>query len=503
MKILIVEDEYDMQVEIIKALTQCSVSLGATLSKQGNSYPVLSEDDIKVAGSRTSAYKMLEETFDLVLLDLLLPSEDGGRPPSDKILYGYDVLNLARARYPDIEVIVLSARMELAKPGFIEFKRRIEEEVGAAVPNEVLWKEPYRGDTELLQRKIASYLIDLTKADEEILAAEEIFVPPKEIPSETRKILRTLKRIASPGLLRRPLLDVVLVGEKGVGKATFARAFYLMRSSPLGKRRIAFEQVEMAPIHRKASDPLEVLLGSRGGEVWSLGAIPRTTFYTRNGAWVPLPGQEIREEKSRRIIDGVPGARLYPTSRDHADFDASGTLYVEDIFGGDKDNNAEIVNILSPLLGRRYLTTRGPSPVRLHVGSNLVLGFTNPTMLEEAQGVEQLQPLYRERIDVMEIRVPPLRERSPEERIWLLERLVNQHLASKVATGTEGAASIYAENNMSGIVGEGMFFRDNLDDLEALANRILPAERSISWHHLKKLWDRDKNLISKWRGGTK
>jgi hypothetical protein len=48
------------------------------------------------------------------------------------------------------------------------------------------------------------------------------------------------------------------------------------------------------------------------------------------------------------------------------------------------------------------------------------------------------------------------------------------------------------------IVGENLYFRDNLDDLQAIANQVLPEEMSISWRHLRKLWERDKELAQAW-----
>lgn len=492
MNVLVVENDYETRAEIVAALTQVSQGLKRTFAARGLTPPQLSIGDIQEVHNRDAALKLLETNeFDLILLDVHLPAsdEDGSRLPPKDVLLGFDVLSCARRLHPSTEVIILTADFGPSTTAWKEFQKRVHEGSLSDMPDEILLKELFRDNAELLQRKIAFYLVDLSKEDRDILRDNGIEIPPEPIASQTRMLLRKLKRISWFAEHDYPPPDVLLIGERGTGKATLARAFHLLRPSPLNQdgQRLAFEHVEIGPVYRKGADAIEVLVGSKGGPNWSLGGLLRTTFYTRNNRWIPFPGQEVwKAGKLPRVFGGVPNERMYPNSTDRADFDASGTLYIQDVLTGKGAIRDELEEILNPARNERYVTTRGQSPSRLHIGASIVLGEFPGA--EEAHREMQTLPSG---IGALEIRVPPLRERGPQERLFFLELLVGRRHRAR---HPQSESAIRLEEGLREIVGYEMGFRYNLDDFQAIANQILPEERSISWRHLSRIVERDKRL---------
>jgi CheY-like chemotaxis protein len=493
MKVLVIENDYETRAEIVAALTQVSLNLRKSLATRGLTHPHLTQADIHEVHNRDAALKLLEASeFDLILLDVQLPAsdEDGSRLPPKDVLLGFDVLSSARKLHPSTEIILLAADFGPSTAAWREFQKRVQEGSLSDVPDDILLKELFRGNAEFLQRKIAFYLIDLSKDDENILRKHGIEIPPHPIASHTRMLLRKLKRISWFGEHNYPPPDIILIGERGTGKATLARAFHLLRPIPLnqGGLRLAFEHIEMAPVYRKGGDPIEVLVGSRGGSTWSIGALLRTTFYTRNSQWVPFPGQEVWEPgKMPRVFGGVPNERMYPSSRDRADFDASGTLYIQDILTARGNVQDEIEEILNPARNERYVTTRGQSPLRLHTGPSVILGET--PISDEARLELQTLP---SNIGALEIKVPPLRERGAQEKLFFLELLVGRRHRLRSSDAEFLEQPLRLEESLSEMVGYEIDFRHNLDDFQAIANQVLPEERSISWRHISRTWERDK-----------
>jgi len=465
-------------MEIIAALTSRNVILQRLLSARGASHDVVARKDIEWAKSRKDALKYLAKgPVDLILLDLYMPEETGAPGPPSDVLYGFDVLRAARLQSPSPDVIVISSSARDTGYGLLQFEKALDAENLSLIPDDILWKEDY-ADPDFLQGKIASFLLDVSQEEEKVLREASILIPPANMPSLIRHVVRQLKRLARSAEHGRPLPDVVLKGETGTGRSMLAKAFHLLRAGP-ADRRLGFEFVDLRSISEGGGDAVTALTGVSGGDRWALGALPRSTYYTRSGDWVRLPGQAIEEGSERHVIDGAASVRLYPMPTDRAGFDASGTLYLGGLYNLNEASFKQLEAILSPELDSRYVTTRGVAPMRLHVGPSVVLAAGE---------------LYIPRLGEVVIDVPPIRKMGPEERQWLLHALVNRR--REVPTGVGGGISVndtFVDSTVRNIIGSELSFGNNLDDMQAIANLVLPEERSITWRHIRAAWERDSH----------
>jgi CheY-like chemotaxis protein len=528
MKVLVVDDDPLARAEISAALTRTSWDLKQDLERRKVTFRPLAAGDIAEANSRDQAINQLaSKKFDLVFLDLLLPPTGEAPSPPPKELLGYGILKFARSLRPPPKVIVFSANVRSGEPGLQQFEELLT--ATGPLPDELLWKDAYPY-LETLQRKIVSYLVD-PEPDKEILRRDGIFF---DSHGETGQLLRRLKRAQWFGEPGRPMPDVVLRGERGVGKATLARAFHLLRFDHLSQtptRRLGFEHIDARAIQRGPGDLLAALCGT-SGDVWRLGSLTRATHYMRDERWMRMPGQVVEEvsadARRREVIGGEANERLYPRSGDGVDFDASGTVYLEDAFGEPlSEAEEEIERILGPDLDQRFVTTRGPLPLRLRVGPSVVLGFTinSPETAPPQPGMRRRPGFSPESLDPVEmgsegmekphelhearevIEVTPLRHRSTDEKVFLLELLVNlRHRRNEMMQaspsdplGFRGAVRL--DENMRDIVGSDLYYRHNLDDLQAIGNQVRREEQTITWGHLRWLWERDKELAKVWRRG--
>ena len=93
----------------------------------------------------------------------------------------------------------------------------------------------------------------------------------------------------------KPRPDILLTGENGVGKTTFARAYHLLRPASEGQR-LGFLSLDLGALDLSGSSASLALCGATpwagGGEItWSFGCLlsghllPRWIAVSNTGPW--------------------------------------------------------------------------------------------------------------------------------------------------------------------------------------------------------------------------
>ena len=501
MNVLIVEDDRYRQTVVKNALKFNDPSLVRSLRERGISIPKFSE--IRVAENRAEALDLIEERnegnpFDLVILDLLIP-EAGKKVDYEKSrLFGYDVLLAIRKRFPDTPVIVYSSYLNPKEDKEhlrgIQFFLDMLRERRVAPPDEMLWKDGYES-ADLLMRKLVRYAVDLEPADEEKLRAANILVPSK---GKTRQVLRDLKRLACSASLGFPRSDVLLLGENGVGKTTFARAYHLLRPMRPGQPQLDFEHLDLGSLDFAGSAPNIGLFGATDfNKAWSLGAFVRSTMYKRKNDYLLFAGQRLHPSADSKSVTKFEtlSDKNYPKSDDDIDFDGSGTLFLDEVVNIGMEVQAMLLQAISYDLHSRHVYTTGHAPRRLRVGPSLVFATAQQFSDMPGQGnSSQFKTMkdYLFRIDQTRITIPPLREREPSEVTDLLKELVSRRRPK----GVDGE-EIQIDPLVEQLLRETMVFHNNVADLQRIADQVMPEDHKISWQHVGSLFERERPLIVK------
>ena len=511
MKVLVVEDDPERVIGIKAALKFNEPSLVQALRERGITLPSSNQSDPIVAINLYEARQKIEsqkkeEPFDLVILDLLIP-ETGRKVDTQKgPLLGYQIVRDIREKFgEEVPIVVYSFYLN---PHETEHRRGILEFLdmlrgrNIAPPNEMLWKKLYHSPA-LLMNKLVRYAIDLTPQDEEKLTKANILVPPR---GATRRVLRELKRMACSASIGLPRSDVLLLGENGVGKTTFARAYHLLRPERTAQPRLGFEHLDLGSLDFAGSAPNIALFGATDfNGAWSLGAFVRSTLYKRGPDYLHFEGQNLEPEYDRNLVKsffslGKPSGKsseksIYPESNDEVDFDGCGTLFLDEVVNISLEIQAMLLQALSYDLHARHVYTTGHAPRRLRVAPSLV--FATAQQLDSDEPVRRKDRQFRRmkdylfRIDQMRVTIPPLRDRESDEVIQLLKALVMKRRPKE-----EDADEIAIDPLVIEHLTKNMVFRNNVADLQRIADQVMPEEPTVSWQHVGPLFERERPLIS-------
>jgi DNA-binding NtrC family response regulator len=506
MKVLVVEDQSDWLARIKEALKFNDPLLVDALRERGITLPSPIPDP-KTTDNQFTAREIIKKEkhpFDLVILDLLIrrvPHEDVD--PVKGPLLGYELVSDIRVKFgPDVPIVVFSNYLgseqedEIARRGIMEFLDMLRER-DIAPPNEMLWKENYRQPT-LLMKKLARYAIDLTPEDEIKLRAADILVPER---GATRRVLRELKRMACSASRGFPRSDVLLLGENGVGKTTFARAYHLLRPRRACHPQLGFEHLDLGSLDFAGSAPNIALFGATDfNGAWSLGAFARSTLYKRGGKFLRFERQELEPGYDESVMHEFSSVKKsgYPESSDEIDFDGCGTLFLDEVVNISLEVQAMLLQALSYDLHTRHVYTTGHEPRRLRVAPTLVFATAQP--LEHSEPARHEDNPFRRmkdylfRIDQMRVTIPPLRDRAPAEVIQLLKALVlKRRPKDRVGDGIE------IDPVVGNLLTSTLIFRNNVADLQRIADQVMPEEHTISWQHVGPLFERERPLVSESR----
>jgi DNA-binding NtrC family response regulator len=505
MKILVVEDDEDFQERVlVHALRFSEPTLLASLKRRGitltQSIEVEFVDNLDDARQKIRKQKK-EEPFDLVILDLLIKESSGKKvDTSNGPLFGYELVKDLRSKFGhNVPIVVYSAyldpkRKEYRK-GIIKFQDMLRER-NIGPPNEMLYKGFYE-DPRVLRRKLIRYVIDLTSEDEATLEKANILVPQR---GGTRQVLRELKRMACSASIGFPRSDVLLLGENGVGKSTFARAYHLLRPRRTDCPLLGFEHLDLGSLDFAGSAPNIALFGASDfNGAWSLGAFVRSTLYKRGDEFLQFAGQEFEfgfpSMAAKSSVD-----KLYPKSSDEVDFDGSGTLFLDEVVNIGVEVQAMLLQALSYDLHTRHVYTTGHSPRRLRVGPSLV--FATAQRLDEKEPGRHEDTKFRQmkdylfRIDQTRVTIPPLRERDPEEVLDLLKVLVMRRRPKP----DRPEDKIQVDQLIKELLANTLVFRNNVADLQRIADQVMPEEPTISWQHVGPLFERERPIIAEVSG---
>lgn len=505
MKILVVEDEPSLwNIVIEPALKFNEANFLTSLAQRGITLTPV--EHVEWVTNRDDALRLIQapgedSSFDLVILDLLIRETPNEKPdPQKAALLGYQLVEAIREKFGDEVPIVIyshylnpNADIEDRK-GILQFLDLLRERK-IAPPNEMLWKHQY-GSSELLMRKLVRYVIDLTEDDENLLRAENILVPKT---GATRRVLRDLKRMACSANIGFPRSDVLLLGENGVGKTTFARAYHLLRARRTDLPQLGFEHLDLGSLDFAGSAPNIALFGATDfNNAWSLGAFVRSTLYKRGDEFLHFPGQELESAGNKKRVKTARKLEEanYPMSTDEVDFDGSGTLFLDEVVNIGMEVQAMLLQALSYDLRTRHVYTTGHAPRRLSVGPSLV--FATAQRLDASdygsRDDSQFRPMkdYLFRIDQTRVNIPPLRDREHAEVMDLLKELVMRRRPPTSDPDEE----IRIDPLVEKLLTETLVFHNNVADLQRIADQVMPEEPTISWQHVGPLFERERPIVA-------
>jgi len=239
---------------------------------------------------------------------------------------------------------------------------------------------------------------------------------------------------------------------------------------------------------------------------WSLGAFVRSTLYRREQSFIAFPGQEVESGMLR--TDAPLGSSNYPGTSDDVDFDGSGTLFLDEVVNIGPEIQAMLLQALSYDLHGRHVYTTGHAPRRLRVGPSLVFATAQQLDWEQVRPQNENAAIaghqhrtmkdYLFRIDQMRVTIPPLRERETEEVEQLLIALVNKRRPS----GPQDRP-VVIDPIVKKLLAGTLIFRNNVADLQRIADQVMPEETTITWQHVAPLFDRERPLGPEIRSGPK
>lgn len=517
MKVLVVEDTNKWLKVIKDALKFDDPLLKYSLNERGITLPSnlpppeitdnkFDSEGLFIARNKAAAEEIIKavkpnDPFDLVILDLLIPenrSEDVD--PEKGPLLGYDLVSAIREKFGTaVPIVVYSGYIaskqdpKIGPPGMMKFLDMLRDR-NVAPPNEMLYKGEYDQHTKLML-KLARYAIDLTPDDEKRLKDAGILFRKK---GAMRRVLRELKRMACSVSRDLPRSDVLLLGENGVGKTTFARAYHLLRPQREGQPRLGFEHLDLGSLDFAGSAPNIALFGATDfNGAWSLGAFARSTLYKRGGKFLRFERQKFETGYDKDLVQEFSSVKksAYPEPTDQVDFDGCGTLFLDEVVNISLEVQAMLLQALSYDLHARHVYTTGHEPLRLPVAPTLVFATAQPLENNERTRDED-NPFrrmkdYLFRIDQMRVTIPPLREREAEEVIELLKALVMKRRPEE--RRKEG---IEIDPVVKPLLTSTLFFRNNVADLQRIADQVMPEEQTISWQHVGPLFERERPIVA-------
>lgn len=466
---------------------------------------------------------------DLILLDLQIPNSSKETVSGDSSkLAGFEVLKYARTNLKDIlkydtPVVVLShnisAKYKGTGHGFDQFLDILTGRQFSP-PDDILEKESsgpgveptdnLNGDS--LFRNIARYLVGLDERDLELLEREKIYYGPPG--SASRRILRQLKWHARSVDVKEPtagslppvlpLPDVLLLGPNGVGKTTLARAYHIFRQEPRQEnargrgRRLGFHHEDLGSLDTAGSAPNLRLFGgtrfSSGTSTadWTLGAFTKTTYYEKPSAAdsSPFEGQDLEEWQ-----DGSPkpvplaGRALksdhYPGTEHVVNFERSGTLFLDEVVNVSPAIRKMLLQALSYNRQRRFVYTTGSISLRVPVGPTIIMATRKniDELTEDEDGTGAARD-YMFRIDQVRIVLPPLKDRLDEVVPYLEHQMKLRGL------------DLVIDPSVKALLTNGSLeFDNNFVDLDRILDQVAPEEKTISFRHVKPLYERSNPLI--------
>jgi CheY-like chemotaxis protein len=546
-KILVVEDE-KADLDIIKdTFIQNANGQGfnrdsvvSDMKQRGLSVPTFSAEEVHyvsdethpaewgpkyicIARTKEEALKFLEAAMpalDLVLLDLRIPVT-GKLPDDPAYLPGFTILDFLRndlyvQLHYDVPVVLLSQNVKVAAEGsygFAEFSRRLL--LGQKLlPDDILLKEVSSGisylNPEHLLRKVACYLTGLREEELALLRSKGILFGSED--SVSRQVLRQLKRYARSVIRGHPLPDVLLVGPNGCGKTEMARAYHLLRGEPVTNNgcRLAFNHLDLGSIDQAGSAPSLHLFGGSdfaagNNTSWSLGAFSLTTWYPGQS---PLPEQEI-EQWNIVPSDGGSGVTIqinqaqnpapawqqfgrpanYPASNWPVDYNLSGTLFLDEVVNISNEIRKALLQALGYDRSKRFVKTTGRVSVKVKVGPAVVLATRKEELFRHTPQDRTTDDALRDylfRIDRHRVQIPPLRNRKEEIVPYLQQKIWDRREGRPTQERTievDGLAKFVLENVLR--------FDNNFADLDRIIDQVLPEERSITFRHLRPVYDRE------------
>lgn len=464
---------------------------------------------------------------DLVLLDLQI-KDHGGKLPSDpKRLPGYDVLQHIRVALKnrlqfDIPVVILSDNISTEDParshGFHQFCELLNKRefrppddllaknwIGAGGRTKIAYLDPRH-----LFGKTARFLIDLDENDIRILEKHGIHVDEEKTSS--RFVLQQLKRIARSASWQKvqselhshlePLPDVLLLGPNGVGKSTFAKAYHLLRQKPSRSSddqfRLAFLHEDLGSLDTAGASPAIRLFGATrfsSGEnkaTWTLGSFAATTYYSR-----PLAGQVQEDWKDGPPEPGsfspVPGqirSETYPNQRSPVNYGRSGTLFLDEVANIDPAIRKMLLQALTYNRKERFVVTTGSEVRRVPVSPAIIMATRKDLRdFEEDDNRQDAALDYLFRIDQMRVVIPSLSERRSEIIPYLKNALCRRRNEPNLKVDVDPPVEILLANTLT--------LPNNFADLERIVDQVTPEETSISFRHIRPLFERDFPIVVK------
>lgn len=526
-RILVVEDDLGKAEGIIQRAFLQPVNV-KELTKRKLEIPKLTKDQVRIALTFERACEELDEAsrlsvpeLDLVILDLYIPQSS--TRPDPEVLYGYEVLRRIREVYEKklgyhVPVVILSANIksdvEGGSYGFSFFKDLLKQKQASALPDDFLLKDDAEGisylDDEQLLRKTAKYLVELTPAEEELLADNGIFLIEGSVSA---RIIRQLKRHARSSDIGKPLADVLLLGENGVGKTTFARAYDLLRLPPQGNLRLGFVSQDLGSLDMAGSAGSLRLFGGtdfsdgsgRSLGAWTLGAFSQSTCYCRpgqtDGQFLHLPGQVFHSwaGSTFRVAQTAPtspelNSTFYPDESWTVDFETSGTLFLDEVVNVSEEMQAMLLQALNYNRYNRFVYTTGRTSRRIPVGPAIIMA-TRKDIDDIARSDADASIALRDflfRIDQIRVPIPPLRKRKAEV-VPYLQRAVQKRRQISAARGlSRGQALpvIAIDKRVKYVLENELAFSNNFADLDRIADQVQPEEESITFCHVLPLYER-------------
>jgi hypothetical protein len=218
----------------------------------------------------------------------------------------------------------------------------------------------------------------------------------------------------------------------------------------------------------------------------TLGSFSRATAYIRDKKCIEFIGQEFSPSTgSSRTNEGRAKEANYPREGDRVDFDASATLFLDEVVNVSPEMQAMLLQALGYDRKRRHVFTTGRISQSVPVGPAIVMATRKDIdeMAKEDGGTSLALRDYLFRIDQVRVRIPPLCERK-EEIVPYLKRAVGNR------RGTSGEM-IGIDPRVEHVLMHDLRYDNNFADLERIADQVQAKENTITFNHVRALYERE------------